>query len=60
VLAEGSLFWSRVKVENASYVDIVNATLIELLDDMGMGDIEVMISKIDNANLIGAAMAVLS
>jgi hexokinase len=60
VLAEGSLFWSRVKVENASYVDIVNATLIELLDDMGMGDVEVMISKIDNANLIGAAMAVLS
>ncbi|MGE5395190.1 MAG: hexokinase family protein [Candidatus Saccharibacteria bacterium] len=60
VLAEGSLFWSRVKVENASYVDIVNATLIELLDDMGMGDAEVMISKIDNANLIGAAMAVLS
>lgn len=60
VLAEGSLFWSRVKVENASYVDIVNATLIELLDDMGMGDKEVMISKIDNANLIGAAMAVLS
>lgn len=60
VLAEGSLFWSRVKVENASYVDIVNATIIELLDDMHMGDIEVTISKIDNANLIGAAMAVLS
>ena len=60
VLAEGSLFWSDVKTNNAKYVDMVNACLKELLSEMGMGDKEVKISKIENANLIGAAMSVLS
>lgn len=60
VLAEGSLFWSKVKTHDAKYVDIVNATLKELLAEGGMGDKEVHISRIENANLIGAAMSVLS
>jgi len=60
VLAEGSLFWSHVKVNDTAYVDVVNATLKELLREMAMGDKEVKISKIENANLIGAAMSVLS
>lgn len=60
VLAEGSLFWSHVKAYNASYERMVDACLKELLSELGMGDKRVQISKIDNANLIGAAMSVLS
>jgi hexokinase len=33
VLAEGSLFWSKVKKNNTSYVHIVNATIKELLKE---------------------------
>lgn len=60
VLAEGSLFWSKVKTNNAKYADIVNATLKEVLSESGLGDKEVHLSRIENANLIGAAMSVLS
>jgi len=60
VLSEGSLFWSKVKTNNAKYVDMVNSTLKDLLAESGMGDKEVQISRIENANLIGAAMSVLS
>lgn len=60
VLAEGSLFWSKVKTRDTSYVEIVNKTLEEILTGLGLGEIKVQISRIDNANLIGAAMAVLS
>ncbi len=60
VLAEGSLFWSKVKTGNTTYVEIVNNCLSELLSELGMSDIKVQISKMDNANLIGAAMSVLS
>lgn len=60
VLAEGSLFWSKVKKNNAAYVDIVNATIKELLSELGMNDKQVVISQMENANLIGAAMSVLS
>lgn len=60
VLAEGSLFWSKVKTGNTSYVEIVNATLAQLLAELGLGQVKVQISKMENANLIGAAMSVLS
>ncbi len=60
VLAEGSLFWSKVKIHDARYVDMVNACLKELLAESGLGDTTVDISRIENANLIGAAMSVLS
>ena len=59
VLAEGSLFWSKVKIHDTKYVDIVNATLKELISELGL-DTEVQISHIENANLMGAAMSVLS
>ena len=59
VLAEGSLFWSKVKTNNTAYVDVVNETLKELLNEAGIKSI-VRISRIENANLIGAAMSVLS
>jgi len=49
-----------VKTNDTSYVDMVNACLKELLNELGMADKEVQISRIENANLIGAAMAVLS
>ena len=60
VLAEGSLFWSTVKTNNASYSGMVNARLKELMKELGLNDIEVQISQMENANLIGAAMSVLS
>lgn len=59
VLAEGSLFWSKVKAHDTKYVDIVNATIKELLAELKV-DATVEISRIENANLIGAAMSVLS
>ena len=59
VLAEGSLFWSKVKAHDTKYVDIVNATIKELLAELAI-DATVVISRIENANLIGAAMSVLS
>jgi len=59
VLAEGSLFWSKVKTNDAAFVNIVNATIKELLAEAGI-DATVQISRIANANLIGAAMSVLS
>jgi hexokinase len=59
VLAEGSLFWSKVKAHDTKYVDIVNATIKELLAELKL-DATVEISRIENANLIGAAMSVLS
>jgi len=60
VLAEGSLFWSKVKTHDAKYVDMVNACLEELLAKSGLSETKVDISRIENANLIGAAMSVLS
>lgn len=60
VLAEGSLFWSSVKTGNTSYVQIVDTALTELLNEMGLSQLKVQISQMENANLIGAAMSVLS
>lgn len=60
VLAEGSLFWSKVKTGNTAYVTIVDASLKELLKEMGIEGTEVKLSQMENANLIGAAMSVLS
>jgi len=60
VLAEGSLFWSKVKTHDTRYVDMVSISLKELLAESGLSDTVVDISRIENANLIGAAMSVLS
>jgi hexokinase len=60
VLAEGSLFWSRIKTGRPSYADIVNDHLAILLQKLDLPTIKVTVSQMENANLIGAAMAVLS
>jgi hexokinase len=60
VLAEGSLFWSKISTGKASYADVVNKNLKEILSALDLQDIEVTIAQMENANLIGAAMAVLS
>ncbi len=60
VLAEGSLFWSQIKTGKASYAEIVDKYVNQLVKDLSMPDIKVKIAKMENANLIGAAMAVLS
>jgi hexokinase len=60
VLAEGSLYWSRVKTGKASYSEIVDKHVGILVKELGMPEITVKIARMENANLIGAAMAVLS
>lgn len=60
VLAEGSLFWSKIKCGRASYADMVNANVEKVLEGLGLLNIKVKIAQMENANLIGAAMAVLS
>lgn len=60
VLAEGSLFWSKIRTGKQSYAEMVDAYVNKLVKDLGMNDVTVKISQMENANLIGAAMAVLS
>lgn len=60
VLAEGSLFWSKIKTGKASYAEMVDKEVNQLVKDLGMADVTVTIAQMENANLIGAAMAVLS
>jgi hexokinase len=60
VLSEGSLFWSSVKTGNTSYATIVEKEVNSLVKDLNMPDVTVKIARMENANLIGAAMAVLS
>ena len=60
VLAEGTMFWSNEVYKNAVYVNTVNETLPQVLTAMGYGDVSVKIARMANANLIGAAISVLS
>lgn len=60
VLAEGSLFWSKIKSGKASYAEMVDQYVNQLVKDLSMPDVTVKIARMENANLIGAAMAVLS
>jgi hexokinase len=57
--AEGSLFWSKNK-NGKSYVELVNCELHNLLKEFGHADVSVEIIQMDNANLIGTAIAALS
>ena len=59
MIAEGSLFWSADR-KGINYKDIVNCTLRTLLDEFGHRDVYVDIDKMENANLIGSAIAALS
>lgn len=58
LVAEGSLFWSENR-KDENYNVIVMGKLRELLDDFGLGDVEVHINNMKNANLIGTGIAAL-
>lgn len=60
LLAEGTMFWSNEIYKDAIYANIVDDTLKELLPKVGLGNMTITIDRIENANLIGAAMSVLS
>lgn len=59
LVAEGSLFWSENK-KDKNYHTLVMEKLRELLDELGMEEVEVRINNMANANLIGTAIAALS
>ena len=57
--AEGSLFWSEDK-NGKKYHEMVLEYLHNILTDLGHSQIKVDITQMDNANLIGSAIAALS
>lgn len=59
LVAEGSLFWSENR-KDKNYNIIVMEKLHELLDELGVGEVEVHINNMKNANLIGTGIAALS
>lgn len=59
LIAEGSLFWSEDR-KGTNYRDLVDQELKNLLAEFGHSDIQVHIDKMENANLIGTAIAALS
>ncbi|MDR0538104.1 MAG: hexokinase [Tannerellaceae bacterium] len=59
LIAEGSLFWSEDR-KGLNYKAIVAITLREILDSFNYRSVSVDIDKMDNANLIGSAIAALS
>lgn len=59
LVAEGSLFWSEHR-KGKDYKNMVMSELQTLLTELGHGDVSVHVSKMDNANLIGSAIAALS
>ncbi|MDH6303773.1 hexokinase [Parabacteroides sp. PF5-5] len=59
LIAEGSLFWSEDR-KGVNYKDIVLVKLHNLLGILGYKDVRVDIDHMDNANLIGSAIAALS
>ncbi|WP_029902047.1 hexokinase [Prevotella sp. 10(H)] len=59
LVAEGSLFWSEHRL-GKNYKDMVSEELRKLLEEFNLSDVQVHISKMKNANLIGSAIAALS
>lgn len=59
LVAEGSLFWSENR-KDKNYNIIVMEKLQELLDELRVGEVEVHINNMKNANLIGTGIAALS
>ena len=60
VLAEGSLYWSKMKAGRESYHKIVDKHIPVILEKLGLKGVSVTVAKMENSNMIGAAMAVLS
>lgn len=59
LVAEGSLFWSEYR-KGKDYKDIVIAELQKLLSELGHSNVQVHVTQMHNANLIGSAIAALS
>lgn len=59
LVAEGSLFWSECR-NGKDYKNLVMSEVQKLLTELGHGDVSVHVDKMDNANLIGSAIAALS
>jgi len=57
--AEGSLFWSK-NLNGKAYSEMVEEELHGLLRGFGFGSVRVELLQMDNANLIGTAIAALS
>jgi len=57
--AEGSLFWSSVRF-GRNYKDMCMEELQNLLNEFGYPDVRVYVEPMDNANLIGTAIAAIS
>jgi hexokinase len=57
--ADGSLFWS-VDKNGDDYNELVSESLQEFLSEFGLGHIHFYVSKLNDANLIGASIAALS
>lgn len=57
--AEGSLFWSTVRF-GRSYKDMCMEELQNLLNEFGHPDVRVFVEPMENANLIGTAIAAIS
>lgn len=59
ILAEGSLFWSKVK-SCRNYNKMVKRTLDDLMIETGHKKVKIKIARIENANLVGAGIVALS
>ncbi len=59
LVAEGSLFWSEYR-KGKNYKDMVMEELDVLLAELGLEGVKVHVAKMENANLIGSAIAALS
>lgn len=57
--AEGSLFWSTVRF-GRSYKDMCMEELQNLLNEFGYPEVRVYVEPMENANLIGTAIAAIS
>ncbi len=57
--ADGSLYWSEDK-NGMNYNDLVEKYLADYLKDFGLSHINFHVSKLEDANLIGSAIAALS
>lgn len=59
LVAEGSMFWSLNR-NDKNYNVLVMEELDILLNELGIGDVKVHVNKMNNANLVGTAIAALS
>ena len=59
LVAEGSMFWSLNR-NDKNYNVLVMEELDILLNELGIGDVKVHVNKMNNANLVGTAIAAVS